>query len=455
MKRGMLALATLFGILTLVFKPVYAQDQKPAAQTPAAQTPAPEQKSAEPEEKPLGPGWLSLDCCVGLVDNWIAMQKSAVEKMIGINISGYIDTGYTWATTHPQNPASISGRYFDKDYNSIQFNDFNITLDKPEKDWGVGFHISADFGRTGALLGDATAWGLVFTTTNGVATANVRLEPSAQLRESYITTTIPVGEGIGVKGGLFVSPLGTEIIPIPGTYNDNISRSFLFNLAVPLRHLGTLFSYPVWKNKDTTIVNATAGIVTGWDDPRDNNTSPSFLGGLAVTPNDVIQFASNIIAGDEPTFVGSGTHPKHNTPRFSWSNVWTFKPMDPLGLSFEYTLGRQSHGAIVTGNSSALWQGVSGIASWTWTDRVITAFRVEWFNDRNGARTGGGFNGQANVSLGEVTFTGSYKFTKMLMGRAEVRQDFANAPVYRVGDLVKGNAAFNQTTLALQLLYTY
>src|SRR5215831_14910526 len=386
MKRGMLALATLLAILTLAFKPVYAQQQ----QAPAQQAPAqPEQKPAEPEEKPLGPGWLSLDCCVGLVDNWIAMQKSAVEKMIGINISGYIDTGWTWATTHPGSPASISGRVFDKDYNSVQFNDFNITLDKPEKDWGVGFHISADFGRTGALLGDNTAWGPVFTTTNGVATANVRLEPSAQLRESYITTTIPVGAGIGVKGGLFVTPLGTEIIPIPGTYNDNISRSFLFNFAVPLRHLGTLFSYPVWKNKDTTIVNATAGIVTGWDDPRDNNKSPSFLGGLAVTPSDTLQFASNIIAGDEPTFVGPGTHPKHSTPRFAWSNVWTFKPMDPLGLSFEYTLGHQSHASLNTGNSSALWQGVAGIASWTWTDRVITAFRVEWFNDRNGARLGG------------------------------------------------------------------
>ncbi|HTN69884.1 MAG TPA: outer membrane beta-barrel protein, partial [Methylomirabilota bacterium] len=225
MKRGIIRLSWLLSILVLLAKPAYAQqEQKPTPpQTPAQ----PEQKPAAPEEKPLGPGWLSLDCCVGVVDNWIAVQKSAVEKAIGISISGYVDTGYTWVTTHPQNPASISLRYFDKDYNSVQFNDFNITLDKPEKDWGVGFHLAADFGRTAALLGDATAWGPVFTTTNHVAVANVRLEPSAQLRESYITTTIPVGEGIGVKGGLFVTPLGTEIIPIPGTYNDNISRSFL------------------------------------------------------------------------------------------------------------------------------------------------------------------------------------------------------------------------------------
>ena len=113
MKRGMLALVGLLSILVLSLRPVYAQqEQKPAPQ----QTPAqPEQKPAEPAEKPLGPGWLSLDCCIGVIDNWIAVQKSAVEKMIAINISGYIDTGWTWATTHPQNPASITGRFFDAD----------------------------------------------------------------------------------------------------------------------------------------------------------------------------------------------------------------------------------------------------------------------------------------------------------------------------------------------------
>ena len=113
MKRQMQVLVWLLSVFVLLVRPVYAQqEQKPAPQ----QTPAqPEQKPAEPAEKPLGPGWLSLDCCIGVIDNWIAVQKSAVEKMIAINISGYIDTGWTWATTHPQNPASITGRFFDAD----------------------------------------------------------------------------------------------------------------------------------------------------------------------------------------------------------------------------------------------------------------------------------------------------------------------------------------------------
>ena len=41
----------------------------------------------------------------------------------------------------------MSGRYFDQDYNKVNWNDFHLVLDKPEKDWGVGFHVSGDFGR--------------------------------------------------------------------------------------------------------------------------------------------------------------------------------------------------------------------------------------------------------------------------------------------------------------------
>src|SRR5229473_2112949 len=103
MKRGTLALIWLLSILILLLRPVHAQqEQKPAE---------PAQKPAEPEEKPLGPGWLSLDCCVGVLDKAIADGKSKVQDLLGIGISGYIDTSWTWATTHPGNPANITGRY--------------------------------------------------------------------------------------------------------------------------------------------------------------------------------------------------------------------------------------------------------------------------------------------------------------------------------------------------------
>ena len=232
MTRWRGVLLCLLGAVIVPLNLTYGQQPAQPQQPPAQQ----EQKPAEPEEKPLGPGWLSLDCCVGVADNWIALNKAAVEKVVGFSIGGYLDASYQWGSNHPKNPKSMSGRYFDQDYNTVDWNDFHLVVDKPEKDWGVGFHFSGDFGLTGKLLRQATLWG-----------KTLHKEPSAELRESYITTTIPFGEGIQVKGGLFVTPLGTEILLNPGSYNDQISRSFAFNYAIPLRHLGTVFTYPFLK----------------------------------------------------------------------------------------------------------------------------------------------------------------------------------------------------------------
>jgi Putative beta-barrel porin-2, OmpL-like. bbp2 len=381
------------------------------------------------EDKPLGPGWLSLDSSVGLLDNKIAEGKGVLEKALGISIGGFLDTSYTWSSNHPKSPANISGRYFDKDHNKIVFNDFHLVLDKPEKDWGVGFHIAGDFGRTGELLREATLWGKTF-----------HKEPSTELREAFVTTTIPVGEGIGVKGGLFVTTLGTEILLNPGAYNDNISRSFLFNYAIPLRHLGMLFTYPILK-----LLTVNAGVVTGWDDPYDNNHQPSGMWGFSFTPTDQFALTSSFIYGPEQR--NNDAH-----KRFTMSHVATFKPIDPLALTLEYSYGNEGK-ASLGGTRSANWQGVAGIVSYGWTDRFTTAFRGEVFDDADGARLGGNFYGtHADQTVGEITFTGSYKFTKMLLGRLEFRQDWSNEASFQRG---ASKADKNQSTLAAQLLYSF
>ena len=405
MTKGLLGLVLIAAVAIFELPPTQAQDQ------------------------PLAPGWLSLENSVGLLDQSIADGKSAVESVLGIGISGFLDTSYQWSSNRPKNPRNISGRYFDKDYNKLVFNYFHVAVEKPEKDWGVGFRLSGDFGRGGELLREATLWG-----------KNFHDEPSAEVREAYLTTTIPIGEGIGVKGGLFVTTLGTEILPNPGAYNDNISRSFLFNHAIPLRHLGVLFSYAIVK---TFSVNA--GVVTGWDNPRDNNQQPSFMAGLGFTLTEQFALASNFIYGPEQ-------RSNNADQRFTMSHVATLKPFDHLALILEYTYGREEN-ASLGGTRDAVWQGLAGIASYGWSDRFTSALRGEFFNDRDGARLGGNFNGtHANNSVAEVTLTGAYKFTKMFLGRVEVRQDWSDETFYRKG---ASSADKNQTTLAGQLIYTF
>ncbi len=285
-----------------------------------------------------------------------------------------------------------------------------------------------DFGRTAELLREATLWGPDFHT-----------EPSAELREANMTVRVPIGAGLNIKGGLFMTTLGTEIIPEPGSYNDNISRSYLFGFAIPFRHLGMLLSYPVHKT-----VTVSAGPVTGWDNPHDNNKQPSFLAAVNWAPVDKFSLASSFIVGPEQKDINSNM-------RFVLANVASYTPIDPLTLTMEYTIGHEE--TVTTSGRNALWMGVATYANYSWTNRFYTALRAEFFYDKDGVRMGGGATGvEQRGQFGEVTVTGGYKFTEMLLGRLELRQDWSDISAFQRS---KTFADTNQTSIAAEVIYTY
>lgn len=410
MRRGVTGVGLFLAILCLSVNSLYGQ-----------------------EAKGLGPGWLSLDGSVGLLDKKVDGGKSALEKALGISISGFLDTSYTWSSNHPGfgNDDDISLRVFDKDHNEVVFNHFNLTLEKPEKDWGVGFKLVADFGRTAELLREATLWGSKLQVPGGGSGG----EPSAELREAFLTLTLPVGEGLQVKGGKFVTLLGAEVIPTPGYPNPNISRSYMFGFSIPFTHTGVLFTYPLFK-----VLSISAGPVTGWDNPRDNNGQPSFLGGFNFTPVESFALASSLIIGPEQRHRSGRT-------RAVLSNVATIKPVPPLTLLLNYDYGHEED--VTASLRDATWQGFAAIAAYDWTDRFNAAVRLELFRDSDGARNG---IISRDVKLYGLTLTGAYKFTAKLLGRVELRQDWANRDTFQKGDTGRDK---NQTSFALQAVYTF
>jgi hypothetical protein len=272
--------------------------------------------------------------------------------------------------------------------------------------------------------------------------AALQREAPAELREAFFTFTIPIGEGLQVKGGKFVTLMGTEIIPAPGSPNPNISRSFAFNFAIPFTHTGLMLSYPI--TKSFTLMG---GPVTGWDNPRDNNNSPSFHGGFTFTPAEVFSLTTSLMAGPEQ---------KNNTShqRITLGNVATIKPIDPLTLYLEYSFGHEEKAPTPTGTKNAWWHALAGIASYDWTDRFNTAARAEVFIDSQAARTFGlgATSAVGHVNLGEITLTAAYKFTAKLFGRVELRQDWADQKVFTRGSTAADKA---QTTFAFQGLYGF
>jgi hypothetical protein len=189
----------------------------------------------------------------------------------GITLSGYVDTSYTeqfagagqYAAASggfrqnpgsgPSNTQSV-GRQFDTDNNTFNINAVKIALEKalPDKnEWAAGFRIDTIYGEDAKYLNDTAINGP--TNTSGLA-----------LEQALVKFRIPVGNGLDIYAGKFVTFLGYEVIESPA--NLNFSRGLLFTNLIPLTHTGV---YADYKFNDT--FEAKFGVVDGWN----NSTSPS------------------------------------------------------------------------------------------------------------------------------------------------------------------------------------
>jgi hypothetical protein len=188
----------------------------------------------------------------------------------GITLSGYVDTSYTYqfahtgeyapgtpfATNPGGGPANTNGnlRQFDTSNNTFNVNAVKIALEKalPDKnEWAAGFRIDTIYGSDAKYLGDTAFNGAV--NTSGLA-----------LEQALVKFRIPVGNGLDIYAGKFVTFLGYEVIESPA--NLNFSRGLLFTNLIPLTHTGVYADY-----KFNSTLEAKLGIVDGWND----STSPS------------------------------------------------------------------------------------------------------------------------------------------------------------------------------------
>jgi hypothetical protein len=159
----------------------------------------------------------------------------------GITLSGYVDTSYTYqfagsgeygsAGLNPgTGPANTHAalRQFDTSNNTFNINAVKIALEKalPDKnEWAAGFRIDTIYGQDARFLGDTGINGS--TATGGaVNTSGLALE------QALVKFRIPIGNGLDIYAGKFVTFLGYEVIESPA--NLNFSRGLLFTNLIPL-----------------------------------------------------------------------------------------------------------------------------------------------------------------------------------------------------------------------------
>ena len=177
-------------------------------------------------------------------------------------IGGWVEAYYAFNFNEPSNGVTDL-RGFDNRHDT--FNLSNVVLDA-QWDWeGVNGRITLQWGSTPATyyLAETAAPSL----GTGVGPQDQDLWQWVQ--QAYLGYRVPIGSGLNVQAGLFLSPIGVEGMAVKDNYL--YSRTNLF-YGYPFYHTGIRLSYELVDG--LTIVG---WAINGWNTVLDNNDEKSFM----------------------------------------------------------------------------------------------------------------------------------------------------------------------------------
>ena len=233
----------------------------------------------------------------------------------------------------------------------------------------------------------------------------------------------PIGSGLTVDAGKFVTPAGAEVIETQD--NWNYSRSLLFAWAIPYYHAGVRASYAV-----NDKVTATGFVLNGWNNVKDNNASKSVAAQVVVAPTDRVSLAATWMGGAEQTAVDGWRHMVD-----AIVNV-TLTPRVKLQLNADLVRDRGLGPGVG-------WHGVAALRAQL-TPAWTLAPRLEWFADPQGVSTG------VAQDVVEGTLTVQRTIAAGLSARAEYRVDRSTMAFFPNED---GTTRRWQQTVGVGLFY--
>jgi len=396
-----------------------------------------------------------------------ADTKVTLAGLLGpTTISGFVDAYYGYNYNHPVfNQSSLQP--FTASTNGFALNMVELIVDKaPDpttSESRVGYHVSAGYGQAAAAI-------------NGSDVANFLNEgeffggSNFYLKEAYMSYLAPVGKGLTIQVGKFVTPAGAEVIE--SNANWNYTRGLLFYNAIPYFHFGANAKYtfnPKW--------SLTGYLVDGWNNSAIIHSSDDELGlgqssgltygaSLAYTPNAKWSAIENYIAGpvqdfnEDPITVNDYKQLSDTVISYTPNAKWAFI------LNGDYGFGPKEYECADSGcddegpspvtqvGPMATWWGVAGYAKYTINPKSYFAVRYEYYNDPQGYTVfdTGNINNADRGHLWETTATYSYNLTSGLQVRGEYRYDYASQRIFERSNF---NPVKDQNSATLGFIYTF
>jgi hypothetical protein len=435
---------------------VNGNDVVPPSDQPVEPTPTPEPNPETPEnpENPAtpAPGAAPAAPTYGpLMHLFETIGIGKTMEDLGFNIHGYVEAGYFYDLTVPHNltpPRSAPGDLilFPGDYkNEFMLNQLDLTVERDmvnlsKGNWDFGGLIEVGYGRD-----------FYYTHSNGILDQHNKQaannggegtgnDDQLDILQAYAQLGIPLGTGITLEAGKFVSLLGYE--KIDPTQNMFYTHSYGFSFGEPFTITGVLGSYTFSDpNTSSNVATLTGGVTRGWNQSLyDNNGSPDGViqfkdkfGGLTVT--------GNLQVGPE------GQLPYGPADNAHW---WVVpEGIVSAQVSDQFLIAVD----LLYGNAASLTQWFSGAlyTQYRIDPHLAIGSRLEYYHDGRGITTGVGgtdinyFEGTVGLTL--TPFPDS-PFLDTLALRPEVRDDYASSPVY---DFSK----YNEVTASFDIVYRY
>lgn len=333
-------------------------------------------------------------------------------------LSGFVDVYYGYNFNTPKSDTNILNfdnplRNFDTKHNQFSLNMMKLVLEKkPTEDSRLGFRTDLAFGPATEIVHAGEPGGRDFI---------------RYLQQAYLSYLAPVGKGLQIDFGKFVTHSGLELIETKD--NWNYSRAQIFGLG-PYYHFGVKATYPIHDK-----VTVMGGVVNGWNNVIENNTRRTFIAQVTVKPTDKLAIIHNYTGGPEQADNIEDT-------RHLFDGIVTFNATPKISLATNYIYGfDRVNGAKVH------WTAIAGYAKFQLTDKLAFAPRFEVFRDNDGAP----FITGTKQTLKGITLTGEYAIKDGLFARLEYRRDQSNKRFFPSGpDGVK-----NQDTLTLGVVYSF
>jgi hypothetical protein len=328
-----------------------------------------------------------------------AQTPSPTPGWYGIQANGFMSLGYTHNANDPANRLNAF-RVFDEEVRTFNVDIAELVVQRAvAKPNDIGFRI------------DVTAGGTIPKKTRSYG---LDWGESVDLQHAALSYIAPVGSGLRIDAGKFVTPLGMEVIEGYDGYNDHYSRSLLFNYAIPLTHTGVKVGYAF-----TPAVSLSLLAVNGWDNVRDNNDAKTFGASLALSPGGGVSGSVNYLAGGEQAENTSNLRQVVDV-------IVSWKATSRLTLGVNGDYGREDAASAIVDGESAVWRGIAGYAKAEVYGPWTLALRAERFEDLDGTRLG---TGQA-ARIHELTITPAYRLGTHAAIRAEARFDRGNAAFF-------------------------